>query len=440
MRVAVATLGCKVNQFESASFMSSFEQAGCFLVSFSAKADLYVINTCAVTAKAAQQSRRLIRRAQQTNPHARVVVTGCYVQTDPGTILDILETPACLIGNEYKHLLVDTALQHKTPDLVQLMGTIGQATKICDLPVETFGDRTRAYLRIQDGCDNFCTYCTVPYTRGPGRSLGLAKIMHQTHLFSEQGYKEIVITGINVGTYGRDLNEGETIYTILHRLCDDFPLLRIRLSSIDPTEVNDTLIDLVARHQNFMPHLHIPLQSGDDTILKRMNRRYDTTFFRQVIQKIHTALPQAAIGCDILGGFPGETEQHAKNTYHFLADLPVSYLHVFPYSKRHGTLAAALPEQVAGPVKTARVTRLRKLDLQLRTAFYQRLLGSHTNVLVERHNPKTGLLQGFSENYIPLHFPGHKNLVHQIVPVHFTRLENGKPRGKVAYDRLEENQ
>ena len=184
-----------------------------------------------------------------------------------------------------------------------------------------------------------------------------------------------------------------------------------------------------ARFDNFMPHLHIPLQSGDDSILERMNRRYTTTFFRKVIEKVHTALPDAAIGCDILGGFPGETDEHAENTYRLIADLPISYLHVFPYSKRRGTLAAALPGHIPGPVKTARVNRLRQLDTLLRAAFYKRTLGSRTKVLVERRNKESGLLQGFSENYIPLHFEGPADLIHTIVPVHFNTIENNEPRG-----------
>ncbi|WP_035274069.1 tRNA (N(6)-L-threonylcarbamoyladenosine(37)-C(2))-methylthiotransferase MtaB [Desulfogranum japonicum] len=438
MRVAITTLGCKVNQFESASFKSSFEEAGCTLVPFSSEADIYIINTCAVTAKAGQQSRQLIRRAMQNNPNARVLVTGCYVQVDPAKIIDILGSPACLVGNDYKHLLVDTALQQDAPDLVELMGKISWAKQICDLPVKNFAGRTRSYLRIQDGCDNFCSYCIVPYTRGPSRSLPLEKILNQTDIFYEQGYKEMVITGINVGKYGLDLQEGETIYTLLQRLCDTFPTLRIRLSSIEPTEVNDMLLELVCRYDNFMPHLHIPLQSGDDTVLERMNRRYTTAFFRKVIEKVHDALPHAAIGCDILGGFPGETDEQAENTYQLIADLPISYLHVFPYSMRRGTLAAALPGHIAGPVKSARVNRLRQLDTQLRSAFYNRLLGSHCNVLVERRNKKSGLLQGFSENYIPLQFAGPTNLIHSIVPVHFNAIEKSEPMGSLLHDMLEE--
>ncbi|WP_035247554.1 tRNA (N(6)-L-threonylcarbamoyladenosine(37)-C(2))-methylthiotransferase MtaB [Desulfogranum mediterraneum] len=438
VKVAITTLGCKVNQFESASFATGFAEAGCELVPFSHAADVYVINTCTVTAKAGQQSRQLIRKAIQTNPDARIIVTGCYAQMAPDAILDIVEHRACLVGNDYKHLIVDTALQEEQPELVVLMGRISNQEEICLLPVRRFGGRTRTYLRIQDGCNNFCSYCIVPYTRGPSRSLSLEAILKQTAIFSEEGYREMVITGINVGKYGLDLDQGETIYSLLDRLCREFPQLRIRLSSIEPTEVNPSLLELISRHANFMPHLHIPLQSGDDEVLRRMYRQYTVASFREVIHQVHQAMPHGAIGCDVLGGFPGETEAQAENTFQTIADLPISYLHVFPYSKRPGTLASFFSDQIPGPVKNQRVKRLRTLDEQLRTSFYQSQLGSSQRVLVERRHTKSGLLQGFSENYLPLHFNGPSALVHQIASVRFDHIDNGQPIG-IIHDQLDEN-
>lgn len=430
-KVAITTLGCKVNQFESASFADGFADAGCELVPFSSKADIYVINTCTVTAKAGQQSRQLVRRAMQTNPDARIIVTGCYAQMDPDTILDIVESRACIIGNDYKHLIVDTALQQDLSEMTILMGRITTQKEICELPVRRFRARTRAYLKIQDGCDNFCSYCIVPYTRGPSRSSSLASILKQTAVFVEEGYKELVITGINVGKYGLDLDEKQTIYTLLDRLCREFPETRIRLSSIEPTEVNETLLKLIVSHNNFMPHLHIPLQSGDDEVLRRMYRHYTAAAFREVINEVHNALPHAAIGCDVLAGFPGETEAQANNTWQLLAELPISYLHVFPYSKRPGTLAAHYYNHIPGQVKNERVHRLRELDEQLRTQFFQRELGTRVKVLVERREKKSTLLHGFSENYIPLLFDGPAKLVHRITPVVFDRIENGRPMGSI---------
>ncbi len=438
-RVAITTLGCKVNQFESAAFASAFEARGCQMVSFQGEADIYVINTCTVTGRAGQQSRQLIRRVLRQHPEARIMVTGCYAQMDPESVLNLDEHPVAIVGNGNKHRLVDAALSDNPPDLIMLMGRIRDNKTICDLPVTRFRGRTRAYLRIQDGCDNFCSYCIVPYTRGRSRSLALSKVMEQTTVFAEHGYRELVITGINVGKYGLDLGEGETIYTLLDRLCREFPQMRLRLSSIEPTEVTDALLALVTRHDNFMPHLHIPLQSGDDQVLARMNRRYTRAQFASVIRQVRSALPTAAIGCDVLGGFPGETETEAGNTYQLLHDLPISYLHVFPYSRRPGTLAATMPNHVPGPVKEARVQRLRDLDQKKRQSLYVQGLDQVHQVLVERRNSKTGLLQGFSENYIPIHFAGASSLIHTVVPVRLTHLEDDQPMGALPEDFLEEN-
>ena len=438
-RIAITTLGCKVNQFESAAFASGFEALGCEMVSFQAEADVYVINTCTVTAKAGQQSRQLIRRALHDHPGARVIVTGCYAQMDPETVLNLGAHPVGIVGNGNKHLLVAAALSAHPPDLLMLMGRIREKKEICDLPVTRFRGRTRAYLRIQDGCDNFCSYCIVPYTRGRSRSLPLAGVLAQTAVFAEQGYRELVITGINVGKYGRDLADELTIYTLLDRLCRDFPGLRFRLSSIEPTEVGDSLLELMTLHANFMPHLHIPLQSGDDEVLARMNRRYSRAEFTAVIHRVRRTLPTAAIGCDVLGGFPGETEQQAANTYDLLADLPVSYLHVFPYSRRPGTLAASFGQQLPGPVKEGRVQRLRALDGEKRQAMYRDSIGHVHRVLVERRQAKTGLLQGFSENYLPIRFAGGSGLIHRVIPVRLTAVEAGQPLGILADDVLEES-
>ncbi|NLX19095.1 MAG: tRNA (N(6)-L-threonylcarbamoyladenosine(37)-C(2))-methylthiotransferase MtaB [Desulfobulbus sp.] len=437
-RVAITTLGCKVNQFESAAFASGFEAADCQIVPFHAEADIYVINTCTVTARAGQQSRQLIRRVLHRRPGAKIVVTGCYAQMDPEAVFDLSTTPLLVIGNGNKHRLVATALSEHSPDLVLLMGRIRENRSICQLPVVRFRERTRAYLRIQDGCDNFCTYCIVPFTRGPSRSLPLADVLKQAGTFVEQNYRELVITGINVGKYGLDLDEGETVYSLLDQLCRTFPSYRIRLSSIEPGEVNEDLLKLMERHANFMPHLHIPLQSGDDTVLARMNRHYTGARFAAVIRRVIDTLPGITIGCDVLAGFPGETDEEAENTYALLAGLNIGYLHVFPYSRRPGTLAASLPGQLPGPVKERRVQRLRTLDTEKRRIRYQDNVGRVHRVLVERRQTKSGLLQGFSENYLPLQFPGPSHVLHQVVSVRCTGIENGCPVGTIVDDDLEE--
>ncbi|RUM34394.1 MAG: tRNA (N(6)-L-threonylcarbamoyladenosine(37)-C(2))-methylthiotransferase MtaB [Desulfobulbus sp.] len=422
-KVAVATLGCKVNQFESASFITGFKEQGCVIVPATEKADIFVINTCTVTGRAGQQSRQLIRKIMRKNPEARLVVTGCYAQMAAEELLDIVvDNPLAIIGNGNKHLLVKTALADKQPDMVMLTGRISAKKEICPLPVQRFSGRTRAYMRIQDGCNNFCTYCIVPHTRGRSRSLPLEQVLEQMRIFAQQGYLEVIITGINVGKYGLDLNEGESIYSLLERLCRDFPSIRIRLSSVEPTEVDERLLDIMTRNANFMPHLHIPLQSGDDGVLARMNRRYTTETFVRAVQKISCALPHCAIGCDILGGFPGEDDSAATHTFKLLEGLPISYLHVFPYSKRPGTLAAQYKNQVTGPVKDQRVARLRKLDQEKKHQFYTRHLATEQTILVERVHQKTGLLQGFSENYIPVRCEGAADLVRTLVRVRITEV------------------
>ncbi|MHB8789859.1 MAG: tRNA (N(6)-L-threonylcarbamoyladenosine(37)-C(2))-methylthiotransferase MtaB [Desulfobulbaceae bacterium] len=422
-KIAIATLGCKVNQFESASFASSFAREGCELVPFNGRADVYVINTCAVTGRAGQQSRQLIRRALKANPEARLVITGCYAQMAPQRILDLTDHPLCLVGNGNKHLVVPSALAESECELSVLMDNVGRKKEICPLVVTRFPDRTRAFLRIQDGCNNFCSYCIVPYTRGRSRSLPLAQVLAQAATFVDQGYLEVVITGINVGKYGLDLAEGENLVSLLRRLCRDFPGIRFRLSSVEPTEVDEPLLTLLTGQKNFMPHLHIPLQSGDDTVLRKMNRRYQAADFSRVVDLVHQVVPHAAIGCDILSGFPGETDQAHANTHGLLAALPVTYLHVFPYSRRSGTPAAAMSDQIPAPVKEERVASLRELDRRKREEFHRHHLGSLQQVLVERRSAKTGLLQGFSENYLPVLFAGPADLQGTVVPVHLERLE-----------------
>ena len=422
-KIAIATLGCKINQCESAAFASAFAEAGCQLVPLGSPADVCVINTCAVTGRAGQQSRQLIRRALKANPGARLVVTGCYAQMEPNRVLALTERPLCLVGNGHKEQVVATALAGDDGDRITLLDDIGCHRAITPLPVSRFPGRTRAFLRIQDGCNNFCAYCIVPHTRGRSRSLPLAEVLNQATVFAGQGYREIVVTGINVGKYGLDLAEGENLTGLLGRLCRDFPAIRFRLSSVEPTEVDDALLTLLTDQANFMPHLHIPLQSGDDTVLARMNRRYCAADIRRVIALVHQAVPGAAIGCDILSGFPGETDAAHANTCQLLAELPITSLHVFPYSKRTGTPAATMPDQVPMPVREERVRELRGLDRRKRDEFYRRHLGSVQQVLVERRNAKTGLLQGFSENYLPVVFAGPAELEGTVAAVRLVHVE-----------------
>lgn len=424
IRVAITTLGCKVNQVESAALDNAFAAAGCALVDFREQADIYVVNSCAVTARAGQQSRQVLRNALRRNPEARVLITGCYAQIAADT-LRAIDPRVLLIGNSHKEELVAVALgRAPAPALLPMAEKQG----VFALPVQHFPGHSRAFLRIQDGCSNFCSYCIVPYTRGRSRSLPLQQVMQQAGLFAEAGYREIVVTGINVGRYGLDLAENETIVTVLARLCTAFPEIRFRLSSIEPPEIDAALLDMAAAHPNCMPHFHIPLQSGDDRVLAAMRRRYRSADFAGRVQALRARLPLAAVGCDVLTGFPGETEAQAANTRALLQECAVSFLHVFPYSRRPGTPAAGMPDQVPAGSKSERAGLLRKLDADLRRHFYAANLGRVLRILVERRRAD-GMLEGFSENYIPVRLAGPEALVGKIAAVRLLRVDAGGPLG-----------
>jgi len=431
-QVAITTLGCKVNQYESAAFQSDFEEAGLTLVPFSQPADIYVVNTCAVTAKAAAQSRQMIRRAMKQNPDARLVVTGCYAQIASQNILEISDYQVCIVGNGNKHRLTGIALSDLHCDLEMYTGDIGRKKEICPLVARRFSGRTRAYLKIQDGCNAFCSYCIVPYSRGRSHSLSQEKVIEQLDIFVEQGYKEIVLTGIHAGAYGKDFEPASSLlYLIEHILKCNYPV-RYRLSSLEPTEISQDLLDLMAHEPSLAPHLHIPLQSGDNEILKAMNRRYSAEEFKEVVLNCAKALPEAAIGIDVLAGFPGEDEQAFQNTYDLLENLPATYLHAFPYSKRPGTVAAAFPNQLPNKVKQERVARLRELDHKKRSSHYEKNIGKIRRVLAESAKNKRGLMRGFTENYVPVFFEASDKYTNQFIDVTITEKEDLTVFGEIA--------
>jgi threonylcarbamoyladenosine tRNA methylthiotransferase MtaB len=394
-------------------------------------ADIYVINTCAVTAKAAAESRRLIRRARRANPDARIVVTGCYAQVSGEEILEMDEQFVRLVGNANKDRLVEMALEpHPGEDKVRPT-QVNLATTICDLPVRGFGSRTRAFLRVQDGCDNFCSYCIVPHARGRSRSLPLAKVLEQSRCFVDDGIKEQVVTGIHVGHYGLDLAEPLSLLDLLRHLAAQHLDTRYRISSLEPTEIGDALLRFMAKTDNIMPHLHIPLQSGDDTILQRMKRRYQGRDFAAIVEQCHLLLPAAAIGVDVLAGFPGEDEQAFERTFALLNRLPITYLHVFPYSRRPGTPAAAMTGQIPTRVKEERVARLRELGHIKKRAFYASHLGETHRVLVEGGDAKGGEMSGFTENYIPVSMIAPPETANQVVEVVLESLHEEGVRGSM---------
>ncbi len=432
-KIQINTLGCKVNQYESAAFHSHFEELGHQIVSSGMDTDIIVINTCSVTGKAGAQSRQAIRKAIRRHPDAEIVITGCLTETataELATMKELQHRPVSIIGNGDKHILVDTALQEKSLLTIR-QSPIERQKTISHLPIQQFSGRTRAYLRIQDGCNSFCTYCIVPLTRGRSRSLPVKEVIKQAQVFARNGYQEIVITGIHIGCYGTDLPDDIDIATILDKLCRATPKVRYRLSSIEPLEISEKLLDVMANNNNFMPHLHIPLQSGSDDILLRMNRRYSTSRFAAILDSCRNRIEGLALGVDILAGFPGETDGHFSETCSFLDELDFTYLHVFPYSKRPGTPAASFKDQVAKYTKEERTARLRQLSDSKKNAFYRKFLHSIRPVLVESSRDSRGRLKGFTDNYIPVSFAGEERLKNTIVEVRLETLQQTDVQGTV---------
>lgn len=401
----LSTLGCKVNQFETAAFKSQLENSGIGVTSSLKEADFIIINTCTVTAKAGTESRREVRKALRRNPRATVVVTGCHAQLEHEELKrlpDIDTSRLVVAGNEAKEKLIAEMVERRLVIADRPVRAISRIREIAPLQVDKFEGRTRAYLRVQDGCESFCSYCIVPYARGRSRSLPMAEVGRQVSIYEKAGHREIVVTGIHVGRYGADLSEDCNIVTLLERLCANFPGLRFRLSSIEPLEISTDLLHLMATSKNLMPHLHIPLQSGDNTILERMNRRYTREQFRAVVRKCRTILPEAAIGIDVMTGFPGESESMFAHTRELIETTDCTYLHVFPFSRRPGTKAANFDDQIDQATKHRRAEILRRLGREKQQAFYRRFLNCRRIALLETENLSDDSLKGYTDNYIPV--------------------------------------
>lgn len=433
------TLGCKVNQFETAAFVSELEELGHQSVGTSADADIIIINTCAVTAKGGSQSRNTIRKCARENTSASIVITGCYSQLDSELLNDIEELQdrkVLFIGNDEKEFLVSRSLAEPYTNRLPVIEDMRKATTFSNLQVNSFANRTRAYLKVQDGCNSFCSYCIVPYTRGRSRSLPIQEVLAQAKRFVDNGHREIVLTGIHVGNYGKDLHESETITSLIDILCSGFPATRIRLSSIEPMEIDEPLLNLFAKHNNFQSHLHIPLQGGDDYILEKMGRKYATGEFSSIIDACHSVKPDMCIGIDVLAGFPGEDDASFNRTRSFLQELDYTYLHVFPYSIRPGTPAAKFTNQVSKHVKDERVAILRALSETKKKDFCLKYIDTMRPVLVEGTRDKKGRLKGFTDNYIPVLIAGEDHLIHTIQQVRLLQWENNSIVGEICrYDR-----
>jgi threonylcarbamoyladenosine tRNA methylthiotransferase MtaB len=407
--VAVVTLGCKTNQFESAAMLEQLTAKGYQQVDFAAGADLVIVNTCTVTAATDSQSRNLIRRAQRLNPSSRIVVTGCYAQINPAE-LQKLPGVSLIIGNEEKRellRLLARAQENNTSKTFIEVTDIRAAEHCNPLDLHTFSQRSRAFVQIQNGCDAFCSYCIIPYARGASRSVAVNQVVAQIERLGAAGYREVVLTGIHIGGYGRDFGDGTSLLTLLRAIEACGFVGRVRLGSIEPTELPHELRDYLVQKQWLCSHLHIPLQAGDDEILRRMNRHYDTAFFADLLTDMHQRHPAMALGLDVICGFPGETEGHFENTHRLLKQLPFSHLHVFPFSRRPGTPAATMPDQVAPALIKERAARLRALGEEKLQQFSHRFIGKELRMLVEGGFSK-GRCKGLSENYLTLLIDQHQ--------------------------------
>lgn len=419
-RYFITTLGCKVNRFESDAVGMALNAKGWTQAPHASEADVCVINTCTVTGKASVESRNLIRQTVRNNPSARVVVTGCYAQTEAEEIEKIEGVSAVISHTE----------KHKLPELITALFDRGEAhfsedrntscreTLFKTIEGEVPGTRTRPLLKIQDGCNAFCSYCIVPHTRGRSRSMEANEVMTRLHNLGASGFQEVVLTGIHIGCYGLDLTPATTFYDLLATMQTEKPVKRVRLGSMEPMEITDDIVELITSSPFFCDHVHIPLQSGDDAILARMKRPYTAGRFHELVTRIHDLSPSAAIGADVIIGFPGETEAQFENTCRLLESLPLAYLHVFPFSPRERTPAATFDGRVDGETMKRRTARVRAIGHAAKERFARAAIGSRAEVLVEKERDrKTGLLKGITSNYIPVQFEGGDHLMNRLVPV-----------------------
>lgn len=401
--IAFATLGCKVNQFESETLLAVLEEKGYRPVPFGSGADITIINTCTVTHRADFDSRQMVRKALRNNPDSFIIVTGCYSQVAPETFAR-MEGVKCLLGNREKNRIPDLLplMENSQLPFIQV-GDIRDERIFQEIPVRRFPRHTRAFLKIQDGCDSRCSYCIVPHARGSSRSLPPERVIEALGVLKERDFKEVVLTGIHLGSYGRDLQPPVRLEGLLRRVEVEESSSRIRLSSIEPLDFSPGLLSILSQSQKVCPHLHIPIQSGDDKILKMMNREYGRSFLSDLILELYESIPGVSIGADVIVGFPGETDENFENSCRLIDSLPISYLHVFPFSRRKGTSGAQLPGQVDEKKIKQRANRMRELGRRKRQVFYRRFLGKALDVLVEdRREPGSGRWRGFSRNYIPV--------------------------------------
>ncbi|TNJ43480.1 tRNA (N(6)-L-threonylcarbamoyladenosine(37)-C(2))-methylthiotransferase MtaB [Tamlana fucoidanivorans] len=435
-KVAFYTLGCKLNFSETSTIARDFHNEGFERVDFAEKADIYVINTCSVTENADKRFKTIVKQAQKVNPNAFVAAVGCYAQLKPQELADVNGVDLVLGATE-KFKITDYLNDLSKNDFGEVHSC---EIEEADFYVGSYsiGDRTRAFLKVQDGCDYKCTYCTIPLARGISRSDTMQNVLKNAKEISEQNIKEIVLTGVNIGDYGKgefgNKKHEHTFLDLVTELDQVAGIERLRISSIEPNLLKNETIDLVSKSRAFVPHFHVPLQSGSNAVLKKMKRRYMRELYVDRVAKIKEVMPHACIGVDVIVGFPGETDEQFLETYNFLVDLDVSYLHVFTYSERDNTEAATMDSVVPNNVRSKRSKMLRGLSVKKRRAFYESQLNTKRTVLFESEN-KEGYIHGFTENYVKVKAPWNPELVNTLHVVELTHIDED---GLVRFNFQEE--
>lgn len=418
-RVAIHTLGCKLNYSESSTIVRQLESNGFTKVDFTEESDIYIINTCSVTDNADKKCRTTVKAVLKQNPEAYVVVIGCYAQLKPKEISEIPGVDMVLGAAEKFNMIEHLHSLQKEEKAIVFNKNIKETQEF--VPAFSYGDRTRSFLKVQDGCDYFCSFCTIPLARGKSRNASVAETVAKAKEVADTNIKEVVITGVNIGDFGADQDYAETLYDLLLELDKVEGIERYRISSIEPNLLTNEIIDFVSASDKFVPHFHIPLQSGDDEILLKMRRKYLSELYADRIARIKKRMPNSCIGVDVIVGFPGETEEHFLNTYNFLNELDISYLHVFPYSERNNTTAKKMEGKVLKADKMERAKRLRILSEKKKRYFYETQLGKSMQVLWEEERQGDNM-QGFSENYVRFEAPYDSTKVNTIEILNFDQI------------------
>lgn len=432
-KVAFYTLGCKVNQYDTEAMIELFEKNNYEIVENNEKADVYVINTCTVTNLGDRKSRQFIRRSKKKNQSSIIVVVGCYAQTASEEVMAI-EGVNLVLGTNERNKIVELVESINKDEKINYVDDIMAVKEFEELSIEKVKGKTRAFLKIQEGCNQYCTYCIIPYARGSIRSRKPENIISEVKRLSKNGFKEIVLTGIHIASYGKDL-ENAHLLDVLKEVHSVDGIERIRLSSVEPTLLTDDFIREIKALPKFCPHLHISLQSGCDETLKRMNRKYSTEQFRKIVENLRHEMPNIAITTDIIVGFPGESDDEFQTTYNFVKEMAFSQIHVFKYSPRKGTPAAKFEDQVKGDVKSSRSEKMIKLGNELMNLYMNNFIDKEVEVLFENHyDSDKNILEGLTPNYIRVAAKGTGGLIGQIIKIKIDKMKNDIMFGEIVYN------